>query len=77
MKNYSIVRVGDEYVVQAGEARILKVASRRQAAKLVTEAAELLGQVVTLPPDEDVSLACENEAPLDSGQVTPDPAEVP
>ena len=70
MKNYSIVRVGDKYVVQAGEARILKVASRRQAAKLVTEAAELLGQVVDLPPDEDVSLACEGEA-------VPDPTQVP
>jgi len=70
MKNYSIVRVGDEYVVQAGEARILKVASRRQAAKLVIEAAELLGQVVDLPPDEDVSLACEGEA-------VPDPTQVP
>ena len=27
MNTYSIVRIGDEYVVQAGEARILKVAS--------------------------------------------------
>ena len=50
MKNYSIVRVGNEYVVQAGEARILKVASRRRAAKLVTDAAELLGQLPVYPP---------------------------
>ena len=70
MKNYSIVRVGNEYVVQFGEARILKVASRRQAARLVTEAAELLGQVPALPAGEDVSLACEGEA-------APDKAEVP
>ena len=42
MKNYSIVRIGDEYVVQADEKSILKVASRRRAAKLVTDAAELL-----------------------------------
>ena len=70
MKNYSIVRVGDEYVVQAGEARIMRVASRRQAAKLVTDAAELLGQVVVLPPDEDASLACE-------GEPAQDPSEVP
>ena len=69
MKNYSIVRVGDEYIVQAGDARILKVASRRQAAKLVTDAAALLGQVVALPPDEDVSLACEGEAAADPAQV--------
>jgi hypothetical protein len=43
MKNYSIVRIGHEYVVQAGEKSILKVASRRKAAQLVTSAAELLG----------------------------------
>ena len=44
MKNYSIVRIGNEYVVQAGEKSILKIASRRRAAKLVTDAAELLDQ---------------------------------
>ena len=70
MKNYSIVRVGDEYVVQAGDVRILKVASRRKAAKLVTDAAELLGQLPVLSAGEDVSLACE-------GGVAPDSAEVP
>ena len=42
MKKYSIVRMGSEYVVQAGETSILKVSSRREAAKLVTDAAELL-----------------------------------
>ena len=42
MKIYSIVRIGDEYVVRAGETSILKVASRRKAARLVAEAAELL-----------------------------------
>ena len=44
MKKYSIVRIGSEYVVQAGETSILKVSSRREAAKLVTDAAELLQQ---------------------------------
>ena len=44
MKNYSIVRIGNEYVVQAGEKSVLKFASRRRAAKLVTDAAELLEQ---------------------------------
>jgi hypothetical protein len=42
MKNYSIVKAGGEYVVLAGEQRVLKVASRRKAAKLVVDAAELL-----------------------------------
>ena len=42
MKSYSIVRMGDDYVVQAEEKSVLKVGSRRRAAQLVTEAAELL-----------------------------------
>jgi hypothetical protein len=42
MKNYSIVRVGNEYVVQAGDKSVLKIASRRRAARLVTDAAGLL-----------------------------------
>jgi len=44
MKNYSIVRIGNEYVVQADQKSVLKIASRRRAAKLVTDAAELLGR---------------------------------
>jgi hypothetical protein len=42
MKIYSIVRVGSEYVVQADEKSILKIASRRRAVRLVTDAAVLL-----------------------------------
>jgi hypothetical protein len=42
MKNYSIVRIGKEYVVRADEKSILKITSRRRAERLVTDAAELL-----------------------------------
>ena len=42
MKNYSIVRIGNEYVVQANEKSVLKIASRRRAARLVTDATELM-----------------------------------
>jgi hypothetical protein len=42
MKNYSIVRVGNEYVVQADDKSVLKIASRRRAARTVTDASELL-----------------------------------
>jgi hypothetical protein len=42
MKSYSIVRIGDDYVVRAEDKSILKVASRRRAVQLVTDAAELL-----------------------------------
>jgi hypothetical protein len=53
MKNYSIVRIGDEYIVQADEKSILKITSRRRAAKLVIEAADLLhAQPATQPSPE-------------------------
>jgi hypothetical protein len=42
MKNYSIVRIGNEYVVQADEKSVLRITSRRRAARLVVIAAELL-----------------------------------
>jgi hypothetical protein len=42
MKIYSIVRIGSEYVVRADDKSVLKVASLRQAARLITNAAELL-----------------------------------
>jgi hypothetical protein len=42
MKNYSIVRVGNEYVVQADDKSVLKIASRRRAARIVTDASVLL-----------------------------------
>jgi len=42
MSNFSIVRIGKDYVVQADDKSVLKISSRRMAAKLVTDAAELL-----------------------------------
>lgn len=42
MKSYSIVRIGDDYVVRADDKSVLKVGSRRRAVQLVTDAAELL-----------------------------------
>ena len=60
MEKYSIVRIGSEYVVQAGETSILKVSSRREAAKLV-DAAELLQQEPAPSVDEQPSI--EREAP--------------
>jgi len=42
MNSYSIIRDGNEYVVRAGEKSVLKIASRRRAAKLVSDASELL-----------------------------------
>ena len=59
MKKYSIVRIGSEYVVQAGETSILKVSSRREAAKLVTDAAGLLQREPAPAVDEPPSIARE------------------
>ena len=74
MKNYSIVRIGSEYVVQANEKSVLKLASRRRAARLVTDAAELLDlqSAPALSPEAhaEPSIAC------DPG-VIPDPHELP
>jgi len=70
MKKYSIVRIGSEYIVQAGETSILKVSSRREAAKLVTDAAGLLQQEPT--PAEDKHPSIERDT-----RVIPDPAKVP
>jgi hypothetical protein len=61
MKKYSIVRIGSEYIVQAGETSILKVSSRREADKLVTEAAELLQQKPASAEGERPSIEREAE----------------
>jgi hypothetical protein len=61
MKKYSIVRIGSEYVVQAGETSILKVSSRREAAKLVVDAAGLLQQETVSAANHHTSI--EREAP--------------
>jgi hypothetical protein len=42
MKHYSIVQVGNEYVVRSGAKNILRVASRRAAVRLVMAASELM-----------------------------------
>ena len=59
MKNYTIVKVGNDYVVQAEEQSVLKISSRRRAAKLVVEAAVLLDQspVDEPPPPDAPSIA--------------------
>ncbi len=65
MNNYSIIRDGNEYVVRAGEMSVLKTSSRRRAAKLITDASELLQQQV--PSDtEGTSITPDLGAILDS-----------
>ncbi len=69
MKNYSIVQVGNDYVVRVGDGGILKVASRRRAVKLISDAAELLGQARDNFSGEAASTAGEG------ADVTPDPRD--
>ena len=59
MKNYSIVRIGDDYVVRADDKNILKVGSRRRAVQLVTDAAELLN--AQPQPESDAGPSAEEE----------------
>ena len=68
MKNYSIVRIGNEYILQVHEKSILRIASRRMAAKLVHDAAELLDQA---PPPRN------KRSPVRDLSIVPDPSEVP
>ena len=49
MKIYSIVRIDHAYVVRAGNTGVLKVASRRRAVRLVSDAEELLALQAATP----------------------------
>ena len=55
MRNYSIVRIGNAYIVQADQMGVLKIASRRRAARLVSDAAELLVSHATMRNPEQAS----------------------
>ena len=74
MKNYSIVRIGNEYVVQADEKSVLKIASRRKAARLVTDAAELMDSQAD--PKASPEAQAEPSIASDPGVIS-DPSEVP
>jgi hypothetical protein len=78
MKNYSIIRIGNEYVVQAGDESVLKISSRRRAARLVSDADELLDSEPPLPaqalPEQTLP---EQDAPSIACDPILDPSEVP
>ncbi len=73
-KNYSIIKIGNEYIVQADEKSVLKITSRRRAARLVSDAAELLDS----QPAPDLSPQAHAEPSIARDpKVIPDPSEVP
>lgn len=76
MKNYSIVRVGHEYVVRVGEKSILKIASRRKAVKLITDAVELLEQEPVPQIADAPSISCDLGA-ISCPDIISDPSELP
>jgi hypothetical protein len=75
MKNYTIVRVGNEYVVRANEKSILKIASRRRAERTVTDAAELLDSQAVPPLSPEAP--AEPSITRDPSEIAGDPSEVP
>lgn len=48
MTNYSMIKVGNDYVVQANDKCILKVGSRRRAAQLISDATDLLNALAAV-----------------------------
>jgi hypothetical protein len=76
MKNYSIVRIGNEYVVRADEKSVLKIASRRRAARTITDAAELLDLQQKPQAHAGRSITRDPGIPGDPG-ITSDPSKVP
>jgi hypothetical protein len=72
MKKYSIVRIGHEYVVRADNKNILKVSSRRRAAKLVTDA-----ELLDAQPASPVRAGTQARSSIvRDPKVIPDPFEV-
>jgi hypothetical protein len=63
------VRIGKEYVVQAGEKSVLKTSSRRMAARLINDAAELLEQKPVPSTDVDASITCDVRDMSDTAKV--------
>ena len=70
MPNYSIVRIGNEYIVRADEKSVMKFSSRRKAAKLISEAAELLDQQAALELAEALSNSRDADGAEDPPQVS-------
>ena len=68
MNTYSIVRIGHDYVVQADHKSVLKISSRRKAARLVSDAAELLDSHLAPPTSPE---------PHAEPSIARDPSEVP
>ena len=65
MTSYSMIKVGNDYVVQANDKCILKVGSRRRAAQLISDATDLLNAlaVVESPKSAPEAPSLQRETP--------------
>jgi hypothetical protein len=59
MKFYSIVKVGNEYVVQVNRQGVMKLNSRRQAVRLVAAATGMLREAEAADWASEPSIPCE------------------
>jgi hypothetical protein len=89
MKNYSIEKVGGDYVVKVDDQQVMKLGSRRRAAQLVVDASGLLDEVPLVPDAKpamsgnaktDDEAASTDDDPIDGGvmplSITRDSPEV-
>ena len=67
MTSYSMIKVGNDYVVQANDKCILKVGSRRRAAQLISDATDLLDSQTA--PQSAPDAPAEPSTPRDPGEV--------
>lgn len=67
MTRYSIQKLGCEYIVLADDQSVLRIASRRKAAKVVADAQELLSVQPVLPEQEPGQSPVKSAKLLDDG----------
>lgn len=53
IKTYSITKNGNDYLIGTEQQSVLRLSSRRKAAKIVTEASELLTTEEEAPPSAE------------------------
>ncbi len=75
MKNYSIEKVGADYVVKVDDQSVMKMGSRRRAAQLVIEAQELLEEAPLAPTESPPDAGEAGAAPCTHGDTCSGSAE--
>jgi hypothetical protein len=70
MKTYSIVKVGNDYVVRVDDLAVLTLTSRRRAARLVADATGLLSAAENLAEAETSEATTVPSMPRDRPEVS-------